>query len=144
MLFSQKSNVERRLGTFYLGIVVLIFSVSVETHADDPVFREESETANACCAFDEDCNLTTRSCSDYAPGACNGGSAYRIVAADNRKVCTQNIFGAAGVTCYEAVDKIPCAFNTLCIFDESLGRCIDSTDVPVEVPRTCRPDCPVQ
>ena len=104
----------------------------------------ENPVQGACCVFNEECDEDEALCSSNGSAECMAGNAegYRLVAANNRDICSAP-GSAPGFTCTEDYsEETACAYDLSCEWDTELLKCVSGSETPITVPTDCDDTCP--
>lgn len=103
---------------------------------------EGESVVQSCCVFNNLCDGTEILCSSNSTVACMAGTAtgFRLVAVDSRDDCSATSTAQQG-TCTKSYTEETCSYDTTCIWDSQLGKCIEDAPSDNRVPVCCTDTC---
>ena len=127
-----------------LSYAYVMVSSSPLIQAQGPVVEEET-VDDACCYDVSACFQPSSTCSSYIESQCEASSAWVMFNVDNRQECQDHEPTEDAGPCTQTKAREKCAEQHICTYDEDLGQCVSSVDLPVTVPLDCTPNplvCP--
>ncbi len=103
---------------------------------------EGDTVSQSCCVFNNLCDGTETLCSSNPTVSCMAGTAtgFRLVSVDSRDDCSAPSPAQQG-TCTKSYTEETCSYDTTCIWDSQLGKCIEDAPSDNRVPVCCTGIC---